>query len=40
MGTLYNCFENKGDLLLTLVTIEVEEVQEQGAAQSRPGAPQ
>ena len=31
MGTLYNYFENKGDLLLALVTIEVEEVLEQGA---------
>ena len=32
VGTLYNYFENKGDLLLALVTIEVEEVLEQGAA--------
>ena len=31
VGTLYNYFENKGDLLLALVTIEVEEVLEQGA---------
>ncbi|MGV8986075.1 MAG: TetR/AcrR family transcriptional regulator [Cypionkella sp.] len=32
VGTLYNYFENKGDLLLALVTLEVEEVLEQGAA--------
>lgn len=32
VGTLYNYFENKGDLLLALVTMEVEEVLEQGAA--------
>ena len=32
VGTLYNYFENKGDLLLALVTIEVEEVLEQGGA--------
>lgn len=32
VGTLYNYFENKGDLLLALVTIEVEEVLEQGQA--------
>ena len=31
VGTLYNYFENKGDLLLALVTIEVEDVLEQGA---------
>jgi AcrR family transcriptional regulator len=31
VGTLYNYFENKGDLLLALVTLEVEEVLEQGA---------
>lgn len=31
VGTLYNYFENKGDLLLALVTIEVDEVLEQGA---------
>ena len=30
VGTLYNYFENKGDLLLALVTVEVEEVLEQG----------
>ena len=30
VGTLYNYFENKGDLLLALVTLEVEEVLEQG----------
>lgn len=32
VGTLYNYFENKGDLLLALVTVEVEEVLEQGTA--------
>ena len=32
VGTLYNYFENKGDLLLALVTIEVEEVLDQGDA--------
>lgn len=32
VGTLYNYFENKGDLLLALVTVEVEEVLEQGEA--------
>ncbi len=32
VGTLYNYFENKGDLLLALVTLEVEEVLEQGGA--------
>lgn len=32
VGTLYNYFENKGDLLLALVTLEVEEVLEQGEA--------
>ncbi len=32
VGTLYNYFENKGDLLLALVTLEVEEVLEQGVA--------
>ena len=32
VGTLYNYFENKGDLLLALVTLEVEEVLEQGQA--------
>lgn len=32
VGTLYNYFENKGDLLLALVTLEVEEVLDQGAA--------
>ena len=32
VGTLYNYFENKGDLLLALVTLEVEEVLEQGRA--------
>jgi AcrR family transcriptional regulator len=32
VGTLYNYFENKGDLLLALVTLEVEEVLEQGAS--------
>ncbi len=32
VGSLYNYFENKGDLLLALVTIEVEEVLEQGEA--------
>ena len=32
VGTLYNYFENKGDLLLALVTVEVEEVLEQGAS--------
>jgi AcrR family transcriptional regulator len=32
VGTLYNYFESKGDLLLALVTIEVEEVLEQGRA--------
>ncbi|MBC7477763.1 MAG: TetR/AcrR family transcriptional regulator [Pseudorhodobacter sp.] len=32
VGTLYNYFENKGDLLLALVTLEVAEVLEQGAA--------
>lgn len=31
VGTLYNYFENKGDLLLALVNLEVEEVLEQGA---------
>ena len=31
VGTLYNYFENKGDLLLALVTVEVEEVLDQGA---------
>lgn len=31
VGTLYNYFENKGDLLLALVTLEVEEVLAQGA---------
>lgn len=30
VGTLYNYFENKGDLLLALVTLEVEEVLDQG----------
>ena len=32
VGTLYNYFETKGDLLLALVTLEVEEVLDQGAA--------
>ncbi len=32
VGTLYNYFETKGDLLLALVTLEVEEVLEQGQA--------
>ncbi|MBI1170093.1 TetR family transcriptional regulator [bacterium] len=32
VGTLYNYFENKGDLLLALVTLEVEEVLDMGAA--------
>lgn len=32
VGTLYNYFENKGDLLLALVTLEVQEVLELGAA--------
>lgn len=32
VGTLYNYFENKGDLLLALVTLEVEEVLDQGQA--------
>ena len=31
VGTLYNYFENKGDLLLALVTLEVDEVLDQGA---------
>lgn len=31
VGTLYNYFETKGDLLLALVTLEVEEVLDQGA---------
>lgn len=32
VGTLYNYFENKGDLLLALVTVEVDEVLDQGAS--------
>ena len=32
VGTLYNYFETKGDLLLALVTLEVEEVLTQGRA--------
>ena len=32
VGTLYNYFETKGDLLLALVTLEVEEILGQGAA--------
>ena len=32
VGTLYNYFETKGDLLLALVTLEIEEILDQGAA--------
>lgn len=32
VGTLYNYFETKGDLLLALVTLEVEHVLDEGAA--------